>query len=359
VTSGLRFLFVGATWKGSSARSLCHALTDLDGLLVDEIGEDHYLPHYKAKWLRGVNRLLRHWQEAELEQEINTKLKAGGFDVLMVYKGSGVGSRVINHAQVSGVLTVNMFPDYSPHAYGSQLRDAIGQYELVISTKPFHPARWRSTYGYSNRCVFVPHGFDPAVHLWPDLPAAQVFDVVLALTWRPEYDRLLRAFAKCMRGEGLRVGVAGSGWRQRSSGFPTEWVFPGPLHGRAYGEWLRNGRIAIAPVNREVLIKGTRYPGDEDTTRTYELAAAHCFFLHRKTDYVASVYDARTEVPVWETPQDLAELVRYYLPREQDRRVMAAAAHARAVPAYSISKRAEQILEHVTTALRRRTGKHK
>lgn len=356
MTSALRLLFVGETWKGSSARSLCHALSDLEGVTIDEVGEDHYLPHHKSKRLRGVNRLLRHWQRTELEREINTKLEAGCLDALIVYKGRGVGSRIVNRAQALGVLTINVFPDCSPHSHGSHLREAMGQYDLVISTKSFHPALWRTTYGYSNRCVFVPHGFDPTVHYWPAFQEAPLFDVVLALTWRPEYELLLDTFAKCMRGEAVRVGVAGSGWRERCSRFPTEWAFPGPLHGRAYGEWLRNGKVAIAPVNREVLINGNRYPGDEDTTRTYELAAAHCFFLHRRTDYLATVYDARTEVPVWESPQELAELVRYYIPREQERRVMAAAAHARAVPAYSISKRAEQIVEHVTTALRRRAG---
>jgi hypothetical protein len=45
-------------------------------------------------------------------------------------------------------------------------------------------------------------------------------------------------------------------------------------------ELAKAGRICVAPLTRDVLISGTCQPGDEDTTRTYELVAAHCFFIH-------------------------------------------------------------------------------
>jgi spore maturation protein CgeB len=111
---------------------------------------------------------------------------------------------------------------------------------------------------------------------------------------------------------------------------------------------LRRGKIVIAPVHRDVLIGDVRQPGDEETTRTYELAAACCFFLHRRTEYVQKIYDEKTEVPMWDSPVELVDLIHYYLPRERERREMAAAAHARAVPAYSIPGRAAQVLGCVT-----------
>lgn len=341
----IRILFVGETWRGSSARSMREALEALPGVEMDDVGEDHYLPKHRAKVLRGFNRLLRPWQVGDLEREIWGKLRVSRPDILLVYKGNGVGADFVRRAKAAGFTTVNVFPDYSPHAYGAALRDAIGEYDLVVSTKPFHPAAWQSIYGYANRCVCVPHGYDPAVHYWANASSQQDLDVVLAASWRPQYHALVLSIAKAMAGNGVKVGLAGSGWLERANEFPANWEIAGALHGRAYGEWLRRGKIAIAPVHRDVVIDGMRQPGDEDTTRTYELAAAHCFFVHRRTEYVRTVYDEQNEVPMWDSPEELAELIRHYLPRDAERRTMAAAAHARAVPAYSIPGRAAQVFE--------------
>lgn len=348
-----RILFVGETWRGSSARSMREALEALPGVVMDDVGEDHYFPKHRAKALRGINRLLRPWQVGELERDVWAKLRAFRPDVVLIYKGSAVRRDFVRRIKTSGAIAVNIFPDYSPHAFGSGIRDAMGEYDLVISTKPFHPSGWRSIYGYANRCVCVPHGYDSSVHYWAEPAVRQDLDVVLAATWRPQYHALMLALADRLPGSGTRVGLAGYGWAERRGEFPAGWEFVGPLQGRGYGEWLRRGKIAIAPVHRDVLMNGVRQPGDEETTRTYELAAAHCFFLHRRTEYVQTVYDEKTEVPMWDSAEELSELIHHFLPRDAERRAMASAAHARAVPAYSVPARAAQVLQLIVESTRK------
>src|SRR5262249_33297742 len=121
-----------------------------------------------------------------------------------------------------------------------------------------------------------------------------------------------------------------------------------PRTGTSYGEFVRSARIVLAPVNREVVILGIKEPGDEDTIRTYELAAAQCFFLHQRTSYACRIYDEQSEVPMWGSAAELTKLVRRWLPDEAGRRQMAAKAHARAVTAYSIRERASNILAHIS-----------
>lgn len=347
-------LFIGETWNGSSARSMRGALADLPDVEMDDVGEDHYFPKGRSLAIRASNRILRPWQRAALESEIYGKLAAFKPDVLLVYKGSGVSAAVVRRAKLSGVFTVNIFPDYSPHAYGIAVRRALEEYDLVISTKPFHPAGWWPTYGYGNACVCVPHGYDPAVHLWPAPSDAQDLDLALAATWRPEYHELMQHLAVSLAGLDLRVGIIGAGWVERANQFPSHWELSQSRTGRSYGEWLRRGRIVIAPVNLDVVISGLRQPGDEESTRTYELAAMGCFFLHRRTPFVQTIYDEAAEVPMWNNANELAELVRRFLPLEASRRAMAARAHAKAVPAYSIPNRASQVLEQLEIAM----GKH-
>ncbi len=350
----VKILFVGSTWKGSSARSLREVLAGMPTLDIDEIGEDHYTPVGRSLVIRSANRLLGPLYRRELSREIRGRISVFRPTALMVYKGSEVSSDDVRHARRMGVLTVCVFPDYSPHAYGAALKEAIGEYDLVISTKPFHPGGWQTIYGYRNQCVFVPHGYDPQVHLWDSPPTSQDIDVVLAATWRPQYDEIMRDVAARMRSTEIRFGIIGHGWAERARDYPANWELAAPQSGRAYGDWLRRGRIAIAPVNHRVVIKGVVQPGDEDTTRTYELAAMGCFFLHYRTPFARTLYDESTEVPMWSNATELASLIAQYLPLETERRTMAARAHARAVPAYSIPSRAGEVMEHVWNALRDR-----
>lgn len=340
----MRILFVGESWLGSCARSLKEALTRCSGVCVDEVNEDLFMPKPRARWLRAVNHFLVPAYRQELYRQIFYRVSVFKPDVVVVYKGFPITCEVISSLQKQGCLVVNVYPDCSPHAYGPEHQAAVGACDLVISTKAFHPSVWGGIYGYQNRCVYVPQGYDPALHLQSDLPNQTHFDVILAATWRPEYGSLMKDLGVLLAGKGISVGIGGNGWEAHRAELPESWTLVGEVQGRSYTDWLRQGKICIAPVTREVVINGRRQPGDKDTTRTYELAAAHCFFIHRRTELVVRLYDEHSEVPMYETPEELAEKIQYFLPRHEERVRMARAAHARAVPSYSTDSRATEIV---------------
>lgn len=349
-------MFVGETWNGSSARSLRDALAAIDGIEMDDLGEDHYRPRARGLPVRALNRLLTPLYRRELGAEILQRLAFFKPQVVVVYKGGLISIETVRSIRRSGVPVVNVFPDCSPHAHGDSLRAAIAEYDLVISAKPFHPGHWHKTYGYSNRCVCVPHGYDPRVHYWETAHEQQDIDVVLAASWRPEYERLLAEVGVLMPDSGVSVALAGPGWGERRQAFPSHWDFPGALYGRAYGEFLRRGKIVIAPVQTEMIVDGIQQPGEVDTTRTYELAAAGTFFLHRRTPYVGTVYEEGVESDFWDDPRELVAKIRHYLPRAEDRKRMALAAHQRAVPAYSIPSRAREIVVYLDAFITKSGG---
>jgi spore maturation protein CgeB len=350
----LKLLFIGESWLGSSARSLKESLlriVDSNIDAIDELNEDLYVPRVSALWLRAINRLLAPAYRHELAQAAIAKCHHISPDVLLVYKGNYVSRDLIRTVNAMDILTVNVFPDNSPHAHGKHVRQAIGEYGLVISTKPYHHDLWHSTYGYNNRCAFVPHGYDATVHLRSTPPTTFQYDVGLIAAWRPEYHNLMLQVATLLAPDQLRIAIAGPGWTDKASEFPDGWVFPGEVLGAGYARWIQGCKIMIAPVTRRVVIDGQPQPGDEDTTRTYEFAAAQCFFIHRRTHYIHSVYEESTEVPLFSDAEELVRLIRHFLPEDELRNKMAAAAYARAVPAYSIDSRAQQILTHIRTQL--------
>jgi len=348
----MRLLFVGESWLGSCARSLKEALARHAGVDLDEVDENAWFPRPQARWLRALNRATLPVRRRAFRRHVLDRVRAFRPDVVMTYKGGPVPAELVAGIHASGAFTVNVYPDYSPHAHGWLHRQAVGAYDLVISTKPFHPEHWNKTYGYRNRCVFVPQGYDPRLHLIEAPPKAFEFDVVMVATYRPEYGRLAIELGREIGTSGVRVAIAGNGWSGIRRDLPSTWTLPGPVHGHGYVDLLRKGKICIAPLTREVIIAGRRQPGDVDTTRTYELAAAHCFFIHRHTDYARSLY-AEDEVPMYEGSADLAEKIRYFLAHDEQRFRAATAAHRRAVPSYSLDARAAQIVDVLSDQIAR------
>jgi hypothetical protein len=343
----MRLLFVGESWLGSSARGLREALSEQPGVIVEEIATDLVMPSGGPKIIRAVDRIVAPIRKRELLKRVRQHADYFRPNIIIFYKGPGFDADFLEDIKRSVAPIVNVFPDFSPHAYGPILARSMGVYDLVISTKPFHPPNWGAIYGYTNRCVFVPHGYDSKLHLRSDPPSGFAFDVLLAASGRPEYYDLMTAVARNLPDQSIKVALAGPHWATLREAFPRHWIFLGPQHGMCYVETLRRARIVIAPVHSRVNINGREQPGDVDTTRTYELAAAHCFFIHRRTEFVRNVYDEETEVPMFDDPVELVEKMRYYLPHEDKRAHMAAAAHARAVPRQSLNARAQEIVKHL------------
>lgn len=341
----MKILFVGESWFGSTSRSMRDALARRDDVEMDELSEEAcFPPPSRVPWLRAASRLTTPAYHKAFNAEVLARVRDLRPDVVMTCKGNPIRAELVRAIQALGAKTVNIYPDCSPHAHGKAHRDAVGCYDLVASTKAYHPALWHELYGYDNRCVFIPKGYEPALHLVPTPPAEQPFDVLMVATYRPEYGKLMLDFARALDDPRVSVAIGGNGWGAVRANLPSHWQFPGPAQGRRYVSLLRQGKVCIAPVTRDVVIDGRRQPGDVDSVRTYELAAAYCFFIHRRTDYVKTVYDEATEVPMFDDGAELAKHVQHFLARPEMRTAMATAAHRRAVPSCSIDERAGAVI---------------
>jgi glycosyltransferase involved in cell wall biosynthesis len=339
----MKVLFVGESWLGSCARSMKEALARHSEILLDEVNEDLIFAKFSKRWVRAFNRLLRKEYRKELLAQIMCRARIFQPDVIVFYKCAPMTIEDLSQLREFECLLVCIYPDYSPHAYGEAHRLAVGAYDLVISTKPFHPANWNTVYGYTNDCHFVPQGYDPMLHLAREPASNPRFDVGIVATYRRGYGELVNGLLTQLAGNNVTFGIGGRGWRDFA--IADNVVVAGELCGRSYIEWLRSAKICVAPVTGSIRVSdGTEHPGDVDTTRTYELAAAQCFFIHKRTDYVRQLYDEQCQVPMYGCGEELAEKIRYFLSKPEERLRMAAAAHKRAVPDYSLDRRAEEIV---------------
>jgi len=344
---GLKILYIGDSWLGSCARSLKEAFRRHSDITLDEVNIDLMIPKSKNKFLRIVQCILKRYYLQDLYQEILVRVSIFKPDVIVVYKGGPLEADFIDKLKAMNNFIVNIYPDCSPHAHGQVHKEAVGAYDLIISTKIFHPKIWKEIYGYTNECVFVPQGYDPWFHLKSFPPKDFQFDVVLVATWRQEYGDLMKKVGELLKDKNISVSIGGNGWIEHRDDYPSNWIFAGALHGQSYINWLRCGKICIAPVTQNMIVNGKKQPGDVDSTRTYELAAANCFFIHKKTDFVTKIYDEQSEVPTYETAEDLVKKIQYYLDNDNIRKSMMMAAHMRAVPSYSLDSRVKNILKYI------------
>lgn len=342
----MKILYAGHFLSGATGRSVKDAMVRIPDFEIDEFDMDNYMPVGRSFRTKAVYKLIRPWQVADLRKTLLERARYVQPDVIMTTKGSALDVATIRALQRNHGPVFNHWPDPSPLAFSQEIREAVGAYDAVFSTKRHHPEIWASEYGYSNPCYHVPHGYSPETHLCetPADEAEQDYDVVAIASGRPEYYELIRAFHAGLGGRRIKVALGGAAWDKYPGGLPDGFENIGPILGRAYTHWLRRGRIVLAPVMTGVNVHGQIKRGDEVTNRTYQCAAC-TFFIHTRTDEASELYDETTEVPMYSEADELAKLVLHYLDRPEDRRRMALAAHRRAVPAYSHDARAARILE--------------
>lgn len=342
----MKILYSGHFMAGTTGRSIKDALARMDDVEIDEFDLDNYMPTGRSFRTRAVYKLIRNWQMADLRKMLLARARYVRPDVVITTKGSAIDAATIRTLQAEIGPVFNQWPDPSPLAFGPVIREAVGTYDAVFSTKRHHPDIWASEYGYSNPCYHVPHGYSPETHLCDAYPteSEQDYDVVAIASGRPEYYELIRAFHAALGGRKIRVALGGAAWDKYPGGLPDGFENIGARFGRAYTDWMRRGKIVLAPVMTEVSVNGQLKRGDEVTNRTYQCGAACVFFIHTRSDEARELYDEKTEVPMYSDPQELARLVLHYLDRPEERRRMAEAAHRRAVPAYSHNTRVQRIL---------------
>jgi spore maturation protein CgeB len=338
----LKILFQGCNWYGSCARACCMALRRL-GCEVVDIDYETVFPQLRQKTSRAILRLLHQ----RFVREYNDLLieTASWFkpDVFLAFKGLSIETTTLERLRKAGVTLYNYYPDPSPFQVDNNARtviDSLWDYDCVFYTK----RQWigQPFLDKFRKSVFVPHGYDPEVHRPWSLDARDQLDyghdVSVIAAHSNHKEKILGELISLM--PALDLAIWGNGWEERCQSPRLKPYIRGyAVTGSAYAKAICAAKINLALMNGFP-------PGFEDqtTTRTYEISACGGFMLHERSAELLTLFAENNEMACFETTEELATKIEYYLAHAEERNKIARAGYRRCVPAYSYDNRMGEVL---------------
>ncbi|WP_422056510.1 CgeB family protein [Sphingomonas sp.] len=333
----IRAVMATEFWHGSTGRALAQGLRR-EGWDVAEVDLGSYLGRAHGLIHRIANRLLSPRGIAAYNREILDHAARVDAEVLVTVKGSYITTETLATLQQRGVRTVNFYPDVAYNHDGSSPQ-AYARYDQIVTTKSYHLDHLRETYG-ADRTGFVHHGYAPLVHARQhegDVPYR--WDISHIGNFSPYKFNHMLAVAQAFPER--TIAVIGNGWSGPAQGTALErHVLGYPLVGDYFARAIEESRINVAMHHGPVPPDGWQ---DVTSTRTFEIPAAGGFMLHIDNDEVRSLFVPGEEIDIFADTASLCARIGYYLDHDDDRRRIAAAGHARCVPAYSLDARAGEL----------------
>jgi len=341
--AGLRILFLGENWFGSSSRACCYALRRL-GCDVFDVDQQTIFPQLVRRPVRAAMRLLWPSLHREYNRIVLESAEIFRPDVVLATKGQFIEQRTLRELKRRGAALYNYYPDTSFAYWGKRLRESVAEYDCIFVTKPFQVEDLRRM-NVTGEVVFVPHGYDPDLHQpWP-LTSRDVTelrsDVLVVATHTTHKESVLDALLERM--PELDLKIWGGGWGERCrSRRVLDHATGIRLTGLPYAKAMLASRINLA-------IMSGPWPGasqhDQTTTRSYEIPASGGFMLHERNQEIRGLFEEDKEMACFESPDELAMKVRYFLDRPLEREAIARAGYLRCVPAHSYDRRMNEILD--------------
>lgn len=344
----MRVFLLGENWYGSSARACAYALRRL-GLSVQDLDQQTYFPQVERLSSRIIRRLVSGQLQREYNEAILRETAIFQPNILLAFKAPNVYPETLRRLRERGIKLYNYYPDTSAFAHGALLPHTLPEYDCIFYTKRFWDCDVRSRISLRDS-VFLLHGYDPDVHQpWAltDMDRRQFgTDVVLIATHTSYKEKVMRDLIRLRPQLNLRIW--GNGWRERCHTTSLARCVQGvAVHGSAYVRALRSARICLAVMSG---VAPGSSEGDKTTTRTFEIPASGGFMLHERNEEVLSLYHEGIEIECFDSTEELADKIDFYLAHLAECDAIARVGYARCVPAYSYDERVKVIMNYYKNA---------
>lgn len=337
-----RIVIVTDTWNGANGLGLARGFRSL-GCVTKQIDPSAHFGQWQSRKLRLVRRALRSAIATDLAQRIDAEVASFEPDLVVVYKGSLVPPAVVAAATRRSIPVVLVFPDVSFTVHGPYIPEALPLYDWVFTTKSFGVDDGRRITKKSNLSV-LPHGYDSAVHRPMVLSEADRIrygcDVSFIGTWSPKKEAVLARLA-ADRPE-LSVRIWGAQWDSATSSFPSRCVQGRGVTGDEYACAIAGSTVNLGILSER---RAGASSGDMVTSRTFHIPAVGGLLLHEWSDEVVRYFDDGHEILTYRDLGELCDKVDWVLSHAEDAANVASMAHERCLADYSLTHRADQLLE--------------
>ena len=354
----MRILCAGENWYGCSCRSCVDAFRRL-GHNVLNIDPQTFLPTVRTWINKAGARLLRF----RFVQEFNNRIlkDAGSFrpDIFVAFHGMHVLKSTLQTLREKGVPLYNFFPDTSAFTHGKWLPQSLPEYDCIFYTKHFWYPDVSKRIPLRHGC-YLPHGYNPMLHRPLELDQRDIAEFACDVSFiatHTRYKEDILARLMSLRPQ-LNLRIWGNGWTERCQSPGVARCVTGyAVTGDSFPKAIGAARINLAIMSG--IVPGAS-SGDLTTSRTYQIPASGGFMLHQRNDEVLELYRENEEIACFESAEELAEKIDYYLAHPDERAAIARAGHTRCVPAYSYDNRMVELLrwhrEHQAIATSRSRG---
>lgn len=323
---------------GTTERGLANGFREL-GWLVQEV--QHPQPRGGSLPTRIARRLTRKSSAADYERNLLKECTDLRPEYVITVKGVDISSSTLQKIKSIGTITVMYYPDFHFSHTGVDV-ETFTEYDAFITTKSFQVEHLKSRLGIKS-VHFVHHGYCPDVHEPVQTRSTVPLNAVPLLYSGTHSNQkqvwIEEVLARC---PDVDLYIVGGRWKG---------VIPetrarnchllGPRMGLSYAQ-----SIGAAKINLAVHFGASKEGwADLVSTRTFEIPACRGFMLHIDNEEVRELFEPGKEIDTFATPEELADKIRFYLPREELRQRMVDQAFKRCVPHYSYSARAAEIAE--------------
>jgi spore maturation protein CgeB len=280
---------------------------------------------------------------------------AGANDALLEACKRGCDVVWVEAAPMIGAATLRRLKDSCPAARlvwyseddmmnpvhrSRRLEDALGLFDLWVTTKSFNTRPEEMPSLGVGRMLFVDNSFDPHLHrpmeLSDDQRRAFGADIAFVGTYEAPRAQSLLALARA----GLVVRVWGNGWRGMAGLHPGLKVEDRPIYDQDYARV-----VAASRINLGFLRKGNR---DLQTCRTVEIPACGGFLLHESSPEAERLLAPDREAAFFSNDGELVAQCRRWLADESARVAAAAAGRGRVTrDGHDHPSRLKSILGHL------------
>ena len=285
----------------------------------------------RSKFIRDLANLV--WLN-RINDEIKKVAEAFSPDLVLSIKGEAVKPETIDWIRGElGAKTALWYPD-DPRFFDSLVRYIAPSYDYVFTASEKVIPMYKEI--GCGRVHFLPFACEETVHKKVSLTERErkeyEADVVFVGTYTPRRGKLIKVLEK----NGVKVKVYGPYWKYFRPN--------GNTHDGIYGpEMVKAFNVAKIVLNIHV---------NDDlpykvNMRTFEATGSRAFLLTDNAENVGKLFKVGKDLVVYNSPDELVDLVKYYLRNDEKSEEIAHSGYIRCHSQHIYARRLKQMLELV------------